>query len=121
MAESETKTFNTGARLFKEGDDGDKAYLIKSGKVKITKAGENGQQKVIGLVGSDGIVGEMALIDNQARFATVEAMEETTVLVVRRDAMKSRLEKTGPFVSYLLHSFAERVRELSRLIARMRT
>ena len=76
MAESETKNFNVGARLFKEGDAGDVAYLIKSGKVKITKTGEDGQQKVVGLVGSGGIVGEMALIDDQARIATVEAMED---------------------------------------------
>ena len=121
MAESETKTFNTGDRLFKEGDEGDVAYLIKSGQVKITKTVGDGQQKVIGLVGSDGIVGEMALIDNQTRNATVEAMEETTVLVVRRDTMKSKLDKTDPFISYLLHSFAERVRELSRLIAKLRS
>ncbi len=120
MAEIETKTFNTGAQLFKEGDEGDVAYMIKSGKVKITKTVGDGQHKLIGLVGSDGIVGEMALIDNQARFATVEAVEETTVLVVRRDTMKSKLDKTDPFVTYLLHSFAERVRELSRLIATLR-
>ena len=81
MAESETKNFNTGTRLFKEGEDGDVAYLIKSGKVKITKTGGDGQQKIVGLVGSGGIVGEMALIDNQSRVATVEAMEDTTVLV----------------------------------------
>ena len=121
MAESETKNFNVGARLFKEGDAGDVAYLIKSGKVKITKTGEDGQQKVVGLVGSGGIVGEMALIDDQARIATVEAMEDTTVLVISQDALKSRLEKTDPVVGRLLHSFTERVREQSRLIAKLQS
>ena len=115
MAESETKIFNVGARLFKEGDDGDVAYLIKSGKVKITKTGGDGQQK------AGGIVGEMALIDDQARVATVEAMEETTVLVISKDALKSRLEKTDPVVGRLLNSFTERVREQSRLIAKLQS
>jgi CRP-like cAMP-binding protein len=64
MAESETKNFTPGVRLFKEGDDGDVAYLIKSGKVKITMTGGDGQQKVVGLAGPGSIVGEMALIDN---------------------------------------------------------
>ena len=121
MSESETKTFDTGARLFKEGDAGDVAYLIKSGKVKITKTGGDGQQKVVGLVGAGGIVGEMALIDDQTRVATVEAMEETTVLVISQDALKSRLEKADPVVGRLLHSFTERVREQSRLIAKLQS
>ena len=121
MAESETRIFNVGARLFKEGDAGDVAYLIKSGKVKITKTGGDGQQKVVGLVGSGGIVGEMALIDDQTRVATVEALEDTTVLVISRDALKSRLDKTDPVVGRLLNSFTERVREQSRLIAKLQS
>lgn len=121
MSTSETKIFNVGARLFKEGDSGDVAYLIKSGKVKITKMGGDGQQKVVGLAGAGSIVGEMALIDNQARVATVEAMEDTTVLVISQDALKSRLEKTDPVVGHLLHSFSERVREQSRLIAKLQS
>ena len=121
VTESETKFFNTGARLFKEGGAGDVAYLIKSGKVKITKTGGDGQQKVIGLVGSGGIIGEMALIDDQARVATVEAMEDTTVLVISQDALKARLDKTDPVVGRLLNSFTERVREQSRLIAKLQS
>ena len=121
MSESETKNFGTGVRLFKEGDAGDVAYLINSGKVKVTKTGGDGQQKVVGLVGSGGIVGEMALIDNQARVATVEAMEDTTVLVISQAALKSRLEKTDPVVGRLLNSFTERVREQSRLIAKLQS
>jgi CRP-like cAMP-binding protein len=48
-------------------------------------------------------------------------MEDTTVLVISQDALKSRLEKTDPVVGRLLNSFTERVREQSRLIAKLQS
>ena len=76
------KEFDVGDYLFKEGDTGEEAYLIKSGQIKISKQdGENGF-KTLATVGKGNIVGEMALIDGTPRAATAICAEPVTVVVV---------------------------------------
>ncbi len=56
-----------GDRLFLEGDPGDRAYIVQSGTLKITKTGDDDIQKTIATVKAGAIIGEMALIDDQPR------------------------------------------------------
>ena len=57
--------------LISQGDQGDSAYIIESGLVEIILEKENGLIQSLGTRGADSLIGEMALVDNKARTATV--------------------------------------------------
>jgi CRP-like cAMP-binding protein len=83
-------TFAAGQQLFREGEVGDVAYIIESGKVHVTRE-SRGQSLHIATVCAGELVGEMALIDDAPRSATVTAVEDSEVFVIDRDLLRERL------------------------------
>lgn len=80
---SQERTYSAGTKLFSQGDSGSGLYIIKSGKVSITQAsGPNGAEKEINTAQAGEALGEMALLDDQPRSATVTAVEDVTALLL---------------------------------------
>jgi hypothetical protein len=69
-----------GTAIIREGDDGDRYYLILHGRVRVTRGGTFLREMTDGES-----FGEIALLNNVARTATVIALEDTSMLVVNRD------------------------------------
>ena len=107
-----------GDRLFLEGDPGDRAYIVQSGTLKITKTGDDDIQKTIATVKAGAIIGEIALIDDQPRGATATALEDATLTVISAQEFKARLKSTDPVVFRLLMIFAKRLRDQNEIIAK---
>jgi CRP-like cAMP-binding protein len=114
-----TKWFDVGEKIIVEGEVGDEAYLIKEGSVKITKIGPDDMPKTIAKIGKGAILGEMALIDDDLRSATAVAIAETEVMIIQRDDLVNRLEKTDPVVSRLLQTMSSRLKAQAIQIASM--
>ena len=108
-----------GERLFRKGEPGDRAYIVQSGTLKITKTGDNDIQKTIATVKAGAIIGEMALIDDQPRAATATALEDTMLTVISAKAFKTRLKSTDAVVFRLLTIFAKRLRNQNELITKL--
>ena len=115
----ESKYFESGQTIFNEGDVGDVAYLIKDGSVKITKIGHDDCQKTIAPVGKGAILGEMALIDDDTRSATAIVLFATEVMVIEREELVKRLERTDPVVNRLLQTLSARLKEQAETIAKL--
>jgi CRP-like cAMP-binding protein len=81
---SERLTFNAGAVLFREGDCGDSAYLILQGRVDVSVGSPNGEI-VVAHIDANNIVGEMALLCEMPRTATVTAAEPLDTLKIKKD------------------------------------
>ena len=80
---SQERTYSAGTKLFSEGDSGSGLYILKSGKVSITQAsGAQGAEKEVNTLGAGETLGEMALLDDQPRSATVTAVEDVTALLL---------------------------------------
>lgn len=107
------KTYGENASIFREGEQGDVAYVVQSGKVKIFKIVDN-EEKVLGEVGAGGIFGEMALIDDKPRMASARTAEASTLIIVSRQMFEEKLKKTDPFIRGLLHIFTGTIRRLSQ-------
>ena len=60
------QTYQADNLIFKEGDEGNLAYIVQSGEVEIVKTIDD-EEKVLGTVGQGGIFGKMALIDAKPR------------------------------------------------------
>lgn len=101
--------FAVGTEIFKEGDEGDCAYLIEEGCVEVCIA-VDGVERRVSLLGQGELIGEVALVDRQPRTATVRAVEEAVLVPIRRDLVDELLEKTDPVIRHLLRVVLERFR-----------
>ena len=97
--------YPAGEIIFKEGDPGDSAYLIEEGCVEVSVSSTQ-QTRIC----KGELFGEIALIDQQPRTATVRAIENTVLIPLPRQLVKELLEKTDPVVRHLLLTILERYR-----------
>jgi signal transduction histidine kinase len=81
-----------GAVLFNEGDPGDRAFVVLDGQIEIVKAAAGGE--VLLAVRSDGVVGEMALLEDVPRNASVRARTDTTLLAIPKAQLDQLLDSS---------------------------
>lgn len=86
MSAMREKEFKTGRAIICEGDEGNTFYIITKGEVKCTKVGSSAE--VSRRLKKGDFFGELALLGNDKRQATVTACEDTTVLMVDRAAFE---------------------------------
>ena len=110
------KTFESGQTLFKEGDAGTEAYLVRSGYVAISKVDGS---KVVELAtrGPGEIIGEMALIDDKPRSASVIAKTKVEAEVITRADLKNMLASAPEPLVTILHQLLVRLRDANDLAA----
>jgi len=110
------KTFEVGQTLFSEGEPGDEAYLVRTGYVSIAK--QDGQNKVeLASRGPGEIMGEMALIDDKPRSATVTAKTKVEAEIITRNDLKRMLSDTPEPIVLILHQLLTRLRDINELAA----
>ena len=71
--------------IFRQGDPGDKFYVIHSGKVRVFRTETDGSETDLALLGEGESFGEMALLTGEKRSANVEAIEETHLKVLSKE------------------------------------
>ena len=103
-------------KIFKEGDEGNRAYVVQAGEVEIIKStGDEDKDIVLGTIGKGGIFGEMALIDDKPRMASARAGKGgATVIVVSRMMFQQKMAKTDPFIRGLLNILSDNIRSLTK-------
>ena len=105
------KSIPGGETILKENDEGDALYIIVSGSVKVTK-GSDGQVTLVTLQERD-YFGEMTILDREPRSASVEAQEETRLLVINQDDFQRLLPVKSQIVLPLLRTLSRRLREIN--------
>ena len=113
LASLEHRHFKAGETILHQGDAGNCAYIVVSGRVEIWRETE-GNRKRLGIVGDGAVFGEMALIDDQPRMASATALTETVCAVVPEHVIKQKLQQADPFLNALLRIFVASVRSLER-------
>ncbi len=73
-----------GERLFREGDAGDSLYLVVQGRLQVTRAEGSGTTHLVGELGRSEPLGEMALLTDEPRSATVHAIRDSHLLRLSR-------------------------------------
>lgn len=95
---AQEESFSKGAVIFKEGDRGDKMYLIMFGEVTLMKL-ENGVSKEIATLSNGECFGEMAILTADGRSLTAVAREPLVVLSIHQDNFR-RLVEEVPSISF---------------------
>lgn len=104
------KSYPKGSVILFEDDPGDALFIVRTGRVKVVLVAEDGREVILGLLGVGEHFGELALIDDQPRSAHVIAMEESTLLVLRRDDFRRRVEANPAVAWSLLAELSRRLR-----------
>ena len=106
-----------GSLILSQGDPGESLFLIQSGQVKVTVVAEDGRDVILSVLGGGSFFGEMALLDDEPRSAHVIAMEETTLLHLRREDFRARLKLAPDLAIALLRELSRRLRRADDTIA----
>jgi len=77
------RTFSPGSVLLSQGEQGLGLFILAKGTVRITRKNHpDGPEEVLGTAGAGEVIGEMALLDDLPRSATVTAVDEVTALLL---------------------------------------
>jgi EAL domain-containing protein (putative c-di-GMP-specific phosphodiesterase class I) len=98
-----------GSVIFREGERGHSAFLLERGEVEISVQ-RNGQNVTLARRGPGEVFGEMAIIDDQPRSATVTAIRPCQLLMITRDQLANRVEQTDPVLRMCLRVILQRFR-----------
>lgn len=99
-----------------EDDPGDALFVVATGQVKVVLIGEDGREVILSVLGPGEFFGEMALIDDEPRSAHVIAMEDATLLVLRREEFHPILLQTPAIALALLKELSRRLRRVDEKV-----
>ncbi|MCA9598537.1 MAG: protein kinase [Myxococcales bacterium] len=109
-----SQIFMPGTVIVREGDVGDTAYMIVSGRCRAFRDLPDGDETLAIMEAGD-VFGEMALLLDEPRAASVEAVDQVTVLVLDKRTMNDELGIEG-WSSKLVRALAERFRNLEQQV-----
>lgn len=107
------QTYQPGDKIFKEGDEGNLAFVVQSGEVEIVKV-IDGKEIVLGKVSQGGIFGEMALIDSKPRMAMARCSKGSTIIVITRGMFEQKMNKADPFIRGLINILVDQIRNANK-------
>lgn len=110
-----SQVFEAGALIVREGDVGDTAYMIVSGRCRAFRTVRGNEQETLALMGAGDVFGEMALLLEEPRSASVEAVDQVTVLVLDKRTMEDGLGIDG-WTGALVRALAQRFRDLEATV-----
>lgn len=120
-AEFPLRQLEAGELLFREGDEGDFAGVVVSGELEIWTERE-GERRVLGRVIEGESIGELALLSDGTRSASVTALAPTTLRVIAAPALHAEVEKLSPWTLAILSDVVERFIDRSdRLVELLRS
>jgi len=109
------KTFPKNTILLSEGDSTDALYVIYEGKVKVTIDDNEGKEVILSMLGPGEYFGEMALLDDEPRSASVTTKETTQLLIISKNDFMD-LFSSNPIAFNLLKDLIKRLREANKKI-----
>lgn len=110
------KSYPKGSVILFEDDQGDSLFIVRAGRVKVVLVAEDGREVILGILGPGEHFGELSLIDDEPRSAHVVAMEECSLLVLRREDFKRRVEQEPAVAWSMLLEMSRRLRRADEKI-----
>jgi CRP-like cAMP-binding protein len=106
-----------GEVIVSEADRGDALYVLASGKVKVVLYGESGREVILSIFKTPGdFFGEMALLDDAPRSATVMAMEPSALLTLSRADFRAHVDRHPRTALEILTELSRRLRRADAVI-----
>ena len=105
------RRFPKNSTVVEEGLPGDYMYVIREGRAKVTKASEDGREKIMNFLEAGAFFGDMALLGDETRSASVKTLEETLLLALSRRDFIDLLRQSPDLALAVIEELANRLRE----------
>ena len=112
----DAKSFKKGETIIEEGSLSNDAYIIEIGSVEVSKKLPGGKIQVITTLDRNDIFGEMGLIDQLPRSATVRALEDCSISIMTPDTFNSLAKRNPKALMPILKVLAKRLRNTLKII-----
>jgi CRP/FNR family cyclic AMP-dependent transcriptional regulator len=120
-AVARTRRYNKDDVIFHADESGDVFCVIREGKVKITMISPEGKEIILSMMGPGDFFGEMALLDDEPRSATVVAMEPLEVVTIWRTDFLEIMKDNFSITKKIMAELSRRVRRMSNRIESLAT
>ncbi len=110
--------FNAGEIVFREGDDSNTCYVVRSGLARAIREHSDGRSITLSNFGPGDIFGELAMFDNERRSATVDTLEETEVIAILGGDMRRLMADNPEIAIKLISALSQRLRATNERLAR---
>ena len=105
-----------GSAIMREGDPVDSLYIVISGRLKVMMGEADGKETILSIIGAGEFFGEMGLIDDNPRSASVVAIEPCELLAVGKRAFRKCLVENADLAMAVMRVLVRRLREADRKI-----
>ncbi len=112
------RSFSSGETVFREGDQSDTCYVVRSGQARAIREHTDGRSITLATFGPGDIFGELAIFDEEHRSATVEALGDTEVIAILAGDMRRMLREHPDIAVKLLGALSRRLRETNERLTR---
>ncbi len=109
------ETFTKNSVIIREGSKGTTGYIVNTGKVEVSVL-KDGKKCVLAVLGKGQIFGEMGLIEDKPRSATVIALENTTLVKIQRKTFADNFSKNPAVILPIVRTLLERLRTASKMV-----
>lgn len=117
----EVQSYADGEIIFNEGESSSEMYVVRAGKVEISKL-VGGHSIRLAVLDRGSFFGEMSLLEGLPRSATARAVGSVSLLVLRPGSLLLQIRRDPTFAFELLQQLSGRIRELNeKLVVKMAT
>ena len=106
-----------GHTLFKEGDEGDRLYVVLEGKLKLGTTSIDGRENLLSILGPGEMFGELSLFDPEPRTTTATAVTDAKLLALAHDQVIGLVARHPQASLELLRRLAQRLRKSNEILA----
>jgi CRP-like cAMP-binding protein len=110
------KDYEKGDVILMEEESGSALFVIIDGEVKVVRVGDDGREVILSILGPSDIFGEMALLDGEARSASVVALGRAQLFMIHRKDFLGLLHEFPSIAISLLKHLTQRLRRADALI-----
>jgi CRP/FNR family transcriptional regulator len=110
--------FEAGEVVFREGDDSNTCYIVRTGLARAIREHSDGRSITLSNFGPGDIFGELAMFDNERRSATVDTLEKTEVIAILGGDMRRLMSEHPEIAVKLISALAQRLRATNERLAR---
>lgn len=111
------RAFDAGQVVFREGDESDTCYIVRSGHARAVRGHTDGRTITLATFGPGDIFGELAMFDDERRSATVEAVDQVEAIAILGTDMRRLLVEHAGIAGKLVISVARRLRAANERLA----
>jgi len=112
-----SEKLSKGKVLFREGQEGDRLYVVVQGKIKLGTTSSDGRENLLGIFGPGQMFGELSLFDPKPRTATATAVTDSRLVSLAYDAVIGLVTSHPQTSLEVLRRLAQRLRESNEIVS----